>query len=230
MDDIYTRSKMMLTDDQLEKIKNSKVLIFGLGGVGGMAFEVLVRLGIQDISVVDGDSFEISNLNRQILSTRNNISNTKVDEAVRRAKEINPDCHITPLDMFYLPSNLDIDFSLYDVVIDCIDTVTSKIDIICRCKEAGVYVISSLGCGNRFDPSKLVLTDLFDTKDDPIARIMRNKLRKKGITSVRCLCSTEKPFKLETEEEKRTPASLVFVPNAAGILLAYDAFRYIISK
>ena len=214
---MFERSLRILSLEQLDKIKNLNVLIVGLGGVGGAAFEALVRSGVGRITVIDADVFDSSNLNRQLLSNVNNISCNKVLEASIRAKSINPDILVDCKKMFLDESNInDIDFALYDYVLDCCDSVNTKVLLIEKCKEYDVKLITSMGTGNRLDPSKLVITDIWKTNYDPLAKKIRSILRKKMINyKIRVVTSTEIPCK-----SKEGVGSFVFVPNCAGFFMA----------
>ncbi|MDD5922025.1 MAG: tRNA threonylcarbamoyladenosine dehydratase [Eubacteriales bacterium] len=220
----------------VEKLSEKRVLLFGLGGVGGAALEAMVRAGIGAFDLVDDDCFTFSNLNRQILSKRELVGTPKVDAAEQRIREINPGCRVRKYKMFYLPETRGaLNFKDYDYIVDCIDTVKAKIDIILRATEAGVPVISAMGCGNRFDPSKLTVTDIYKTENDRLAKAVRRELRKQGVSSLPVVYSTEPAYRPHYEEvygsgenkleeeyagKRLPPGSTPFVPNAAGILLA----------
>ena len=214
---MFERSLRILSLEQLDKIKNLNVLIVGLGGVGGAAFEALVRSGVGRITVIDADVFDSSNLNRQLLSNVNNIGHNKVLEASIRAESINPDILVDCKKMFLDESNInDIDFALYDYVLDCCDSVNTKVLLIEKCKEYDVKLITSMGTGNRLDPSKLVITDIWKTNYDPLAKKIRSILRKKMINyKIRVVTSTEIPCK-----SREGVGSFVFVPNCAGFFMA----------
>ena len=214
---MFERSLCIISFDQLVKIKNLNILIVGLGGVGGAAFEALVRSGVGRITVIDADVFDSSNLNRQLLSNVNNMGHNKVLEASIRAKSINPDILVDSKKMFLDESNInDIDFTLYDYVLDCCDSVNTKVLLIEKCKEYDVKLITSMGTGNRLDPSKLVITDIWKTNYDPLAKKIRSILRKKKINyKIRVVTSTEIPCK-----PKEGVGSFVFVPNCAGFFMA----------
>ena len=229
------RTEMLLGQEGLARLQGATVCLFGLGGVGGACFEALVRMGVGTIHVVDADEFNETNLNRQILSTRDNLGKKKVDVAEERAKQINPQARIVKHPIFYLPESAgELDFGSLDFVVDAIDTVSAKVDIIKRCQESGVPMVSCLGCGNRLDPSKLVIKDLFQTTDDPLAKVMRKKCRELGVKQLRVVCSMEKPivpkFHVESDSPTRrdVPGSAAMVPPAAGYLLAYEAVRVLL--
>lgn len=221
------RSKMLFSDEQLNKFCNSNVLIVGVGGVGGACFEALVRMGIKNVSIVDGDVFSESNLNRQLLCIRDNIGHSKVNEAVLRAKSINPDILVNSYEMFLNEANInELDYDKYDYIIDCCDTMTTKLLLIKKAIEYNVKIISSMGTGNRIDPTKLEIMNIWKTQNDPVAKAMRKMLRDNDIKyKLPVLCSTEIPIKTH----ERTPGSVSFVPNVAGFCIASYVFNDIIS-
>lgn len=240
MDQEMARTQMLLGEDNLERLKKARVVLLGLGGVGGHCFEALVRGGLGRLDVVDGDIFTMSNLNRQLLATYENIGTSKVAAAVKRAGSINRHCRVVPHETFLTADNLEeILGERPDYVIDAIDTVTTKLEVIAYCKARGIPVISSMGTGNKLDPSKLVVTDLSKTIMCPLSKVMRRELRKRGIRSVQVVASTEKPLKpLEVTEDgleiqsklrkRSTPGSNSFVPPAAGLLLAATVLRALV--
>lgn len=233
---------MLMGEEKLMKLQESKVVVLGLGGVGGSAFEVLVRGGIGKISIVDNDIFTVSNLNRQILSSYSNIGKYKVDAAMERAKDVNKYCEIQGFVEFICEENLErIIPKDTDFVVDAIDTVTSKLQVIRYCKTHDIKIISSMGTGNKLDPSKLEIIDVFKTTMDPLAKVMRKELRVMGVESLKVVASTEKPLvPLVLEEEasegpesylkkRSTPGSTSFVPPAAGILIASEVINVLIN-
>lgn len=232
------RTEMILGSENMEKLHKAKVVLLGLGGVGGTCFESLVRGGVGKIVVVDDDVFTLSNLNRQLLSTYENIGRHKVDAALERAEKINRQCEVIGIKAFINSENLaDIITEDTDYVIDAIDTVTSKLQVIEYCKKNNVKVISSMGTGNKLDPSKLQVTDIKKTTMCPLAKVMRRELKNRGINHVKVVASTEKPLVpmvLEGEvvegavsslKKRSTPGSTSFVPPAAGLLLASEVMR-----
>ena len=220
------RSKMIVNEDNLNKFINSHVLIVGVGGVGGACFEALVRMGIKNITIVDGDTFSLSNLNRQLLSNRSNIGISKVKEAYLRAININTDIVVNCYDLFLTEANIDvIEFNKYDYIIDCCDTMTTKLLLVKKALEHNVKIISCMGTGNRLDSTKLEITNIWKTDNDPVARVMRKLLRDNNIKyKLPVLCSKEIPIKVEG----RTPGSVSFVPNVAGFYIANYVFNDII--
>ncbi len=221
------RSKLLFSDEQLNDFSNSNILIVGIGGVGGACFEALVRMGIKNISVVDGDVFSKSNLNRQLLCTRDNIGHSKVNEALLRAKSINPDILVETYEMFLNEANIDeIDYKKYNYIIDCCDTMTTKLLLIKKALEYNIKIISSMGTGNRVDPTKLEIMNIWKTQNDPVAKVMRKMLRDNHIKyKLPVLCSTELPIKTH----ERIPGSVSFVPNVAGFCIASYVFNDIIN-
>lgn len=227
-DNMLERLELIVKTDKIEKFINSNILLVGVGGVGGSCFEALVRLGLKNITIIDKDDFDITNLNRQILSNRFNIGHKKVLEAKIRAESINPDILVKYYDLFLNESNIDtIDFTAYDFIIDCCDTMTTKLLLIKKALEYKIKIISSMGTGNRLDPTKLELTDIWKTNYDPVAKSMRKLLRNENIKAkVPVLASKEQPIKIPS----RKPGSTSLVPNVAGFYIASYVFNDIISN
>lgn len=217
----------LISTEELDRFRNSNILLVGLGGVGGACFEALVRMGIKKITIVDGDFFSISNLNRQLLSNLFNIGHLKVKEALLRAKSINQDILVDSREMFLNESNIDLfDYKEYDYIIDCCDTMTTKLLLIKKALLNDVKIISCMGTGNRVDPTKLCITSIWKTSYDPVARVMRKLLRDNGIKDdIKVLYSTEIPIK----NGSRVPGSSAFVPNVAGFDIASYVFNDIIN-
>ena len=211
------RMLRILSNDELDKIKKLNVLIVGLGGVGGAAFESLVRCGVSNITVIDNDVFDNSNLNRQLLSNINNIGHNKAFEANLRAININPDILVDYKEMFLDESNIEqINITKFDYVLDCCDSINTKVLLAKVCGDNNIKFISSMGTGNRLDPSKLIITDIWKTNNDPLAKKMRSILRKEKIYyKFKVVTSTELPRK-----SKEGVGSLAFVPNCAGFFMA----------
>ena len=231
--DQFSRFKLIVGEDAIKVLQSKKVAIFGLGGVGGNVCDALVRSGISNFVIVDNDQVTLTNLNRQIIANMNTIGRDKVDVMEEHLKSINPDVKVEKRKCFYLPENADeFNFKEYDYVVDAIDTVSAKIDIITRCKEKNIPVISALGCGNKLDPTKLEVLDLSKTENDPLAKVLRRELRKRNITHVKVVCSKELPIKsennenLEEDSNKRSiPGSSAFVPPVAGIIIASEVVK-----
>lgn len=237
MDETFIRTARVIGPQAVETLRGKRVAVFGIGGVGGNCAEALARSGVGTLDLIDHDEVCVSNLNRQVFAVRSAVGRKKVDAARERLADICPDTRINTFPIFYLPENRDLlDFHNYDFIVDAIDTVTAKLDIIERAAECGVPVISSMGCGNRIDPSKLRITDIYETSGDPLAKVMRRELRKRGIRKLAVCCSSEPPLTPvydlpeEGESKRRSiPGSTAFVPPAAGILIASYVVRQLIS-
>ena len=232
MEERFSRTKALLGDDALEKLKNSTVAVFGIGGVGGAALEALARAGVGHLVIVDSDTVSLSNINRQILALGSNVGRPKVEVATERIKDICPNTKVTPKQCFFLPENsAEFNFSDFDYVVDAVDTVSAKLEIIRRAKEAGVPVISSMGTGNKLDPTAFKVADIKHTKVCPLARAVRVGLKKRGIDKVKCVYSEEQPRIYanesgETEKSNRTvPLSVSFVPPVAGYIMAGEVIK-----
>lgn len=232
----FIRTASVIGPGALETLRSCRVAVFGIGGVGGNCAETLARSGVGTLDLIDHDEVCESNLNRQIFALRSTIGMKKTDAAKARIADICPDTVVNTYPIFYLPETRDqLDFTDYDFIVDAIDTVTAKLDIIERAGQCGVPVISSMGCGNRMDPSKLRIMDIYETAGDPLAKVMRRELRKRGIRKLTVCCSAEPPLSpmldLREEGEKRRsiPGSTAFVPPAAGIMIASYVVRQLIS-
>ena len=224
MDDRFSRTEKLLGKEAMERLAGSRVAVFGIGGVGGYVVEALVRSGVGALDLIDSDTVCLSNLNRQIIATEQTLGKYKVDAAAERAALINPACQVRPYRMFYLPDTADrFDFREYDYVVDAVDTVTAKLTIIENAKKSGVPVISSMGAGNKLDPSAFRVADLYKTSVCPLARVMRRECRKRGIDALKVVYSTEEPI-VPTGEE-RIPGSTAFVPSAAGLVIAGEVVK-----
>ncbi|MBO5744205.1 MAG: tRNA threonylcarbamoyladenosine dehydratase [Clostridia bacterium] len=237
MSEIFKRTQMLLGEDALKKLEKSRVAVFGIGGVGGHAAEALVRCGIGKIDIIDNDTFAESNLNRQIIALHSTIGKSKVEVAAERFIDINPQIKISARKCFYLPEkNEEFDFSNYDYVIDAIDTVTGKIGLIMECQRLGVPIISSMGTGNKLDPTMLKISDIYKTSVCPLARVMRNELKKRGVKKLKVVYSEETPIIPQNEDRENdgqrrsTPASCSFVPSVAGLIIASEVVRDIVGK
>ena len=221
----FSRLELLIGKEELNKLANKNILVFGLGGVGGNVCDALVRSGIKNISIVDNDKVSITNINRQLIANVNTVGKYKVDVMEKHLKSINPDVNVKKINMFYLPENSEeIDFSEYDYVVDAIDTVSAKIDIIKRCKTLHIPVISALGCGNKMNPTMLEVSDLSKTSYDPLAKVLRRELKKFDIIHVKVVYSKEPPMPLvevcEENSKKNIPGSSAVVPPVAGIIIA----------
>ena len=245
MDELFSRSRMLLSDDGMDRLAQAKVVVLGLGGVGGSCAETLVRSGVGTLILADNDVVTRSNINRQIFATVDSIGMKKTEAATQRLLSINPDCHVILHDTFILMNTLAQIIPLdADYVIDCIDTVTAKLDTAQFCCENGIPLVSSMGAGNKLDPTKLVFTDVYATKVCPLAKVMRRELKHRSVFSLDVLYSLEpaiEPFAEVTstlegdvtshlKAKRRTPGSVAFVPPVAGIMLAGFVIRKITGK
>ena len=230
MADQFSRTRAILGSASIEKLQQSHVAVFGLGGVGGHACEALVRSGIGEITIVDNDKVDITNLNRQLIATHSSIGKDKVDVMEKRLLDINPKLIVHKMKMFYLPEISNIDFKAFDYVVDAIDTVSGKVGIIESCYKNNVPVISALGCGNKMDPTQLEVTDIYKTSYDPLAKALRKLLKEKDIKHLKVVYSKEEPYEIiepfdNTVEGRHSPGSSAFVPSAAGIILASEVTK-----
>ncbi len=232
MTDQFSRTRMLLGTESMEKLARARVAVIGLGGVGSYALEALVRSGVGSFELVDNDLVSLTNLNRQILALHSTLGRYKTDVAAERARDINPAVLLRCRNLFVTAQNVDeLPLSGCDYVVDAIDTVSAKIALILRARELGVPIISSMGTGNKLDPSALRVADLADTANDPLARVMRKELRRRGVEHVKVLYSAELPHTEEQGEETKgdpprpVPGSVSFVPSAAGLLIAGEVIR-----
>lgn len=226
---MFSRFELLVGEDNIQKLNQAHVIVFGVGGVGGYVVEALVRSGIGHITIVDNDVVSLSNLNRQIIATQETIGQKKVDVMKKRILSIHPECDVTTLDMFYLPETADqIDLSQYDYVIDAIDTITSKIELAVRCDQK-IPLISSMGTGNKMNPALLQVSDIYKTSVCPLAKVMRRELKKRRVKHLKIVYSQElpmKPFASDEITHKRTiPGSTAFVPSSAGLLIASEVVK-----
>lgn len=232
MNNMFYRTEMLLGKDSLETLKNSRVAVFGLGGVGGYVAEALVRSGLGAIDLIDSDTIDITNLNRQIFATQNTVGANKTDAAEKRLLEINPNLKIKKHNTFFLPENSDeFDFKKYDYIVDAIDTVTAKIELVMKSNENGVPIISSMGTGNKLNAYLLEVSDIYKTSVCPLARVMRYELKKRGIKKLKVVYSKEEAIKtgiVDPENGKAIPASCIFVPAAAGLIIAGEVVKDLI--
>lgn len=222
MNEQLSRTELLIGKDAINKLQNAKVAVFGVGGVGGYVVEALVRSGVGSFVLVDNDTVSLSNLNRQIIATRDTIGRDKVDVMRDRIHSINPQAEVEVRKCFYLPETAEeFDFSKYSYVVDAVDTVTAKIDIIIRAQAAGVPVISSMGAGNKLDPTKFEVADIYATSGCPLAKVMRRELRKRDVKALKVVYSTEEAI----QTGQRTPGSMAFVPSVAGLIVASEVVR-----
>lgn len=227
------REELLIGYKNIEKLKNSKVIVFGLGGVGGYTAEALVRAGIGEISLVDNDTINETNINRQIFATTKTVNRLKVEAAKERLLEINPNLEVETYNLFFNKENSNsIDFSKYDYIVDAIDTVSSKIELIVCAKNSNTKIISSMGTGNKLNPLDFLVSDISKTSVCPLARVMRQELKKRTIEKLKVVYSKEtpkKPFEnLFNEQNKQIPSSISFVPPIAGLIMASEIVKDIL--
>ena len=244
--DRFARTELVFGTDAIEKLKNCRVAVFGIGGVGGYTVEALARSGVGALDLIDDDKVCITNINRQIFALGSTVGKYKVDVAEERVHDINPECEVRTYKTFFMPDTKDMfDFSLYDYVVDAIDTVTGKKQIILCAKEAGVPVISSMGAGNKVDPTAFRVADIYETSVCPLARVMRNICRKNGIESLKVVYSEEKSIRpledgsiscrehcvcppgtaRKSTVRRDIPGSVSFVPSVAGLIIAGEVIK-----
>ena len=218
----YSRTEMLLGQEAIKRLQNATVAVFGIGGVGGFATEALARSGVGNLELIDHDTVSVSNLNRQIVALHSTLGKYKVDVMKDRILDINPDIKVTVHRLFYLPETAEqFDFSKYDYVVDCIDTVTGKLQLIEAAKSANVPIISSMGAGNKLNPAAFEVADIAKTSVCPLAKVMRRELKKRNIKNVKVVYSKEEPVETKT----RTPGSCAFVPSVAGLILAGEVVK-----
>lgn len=229
-----SRTEMLLGKDTVEILKTKKVIVFGVGGVGGYVCEALARTGIGHIGLVDNDTVSLSNINRQIIALHSTVGKSKVEVMKERIMDINPEIAVKTYNMFFTPENSnEIDLSKYDYVVDAIDTVSGKIELAVLCQGAKIPIISSMGAGNKLDPTAFKVSDIYKTSVCPLARVMRTELKKRGIKKLKVVYSEEKPISRETDEGqkgKRIPASIAFVPSVAGLIVASEVIKDLIKN
>ncbi len=225
----FSRTALLLGDEGLEKLKKARVAIFGVGGVGGYVVEALARSGVGALDLIDNDVVSLSNINRQIIALHSTVGRLKTEVAAERARDINPEIRVRCHNLFYLPERADLfDFSVYDYIVDAIDTVSGKLALIERAKEANVPVISSMGAGNKLDATAFEVADIAKTSVCPLARVMRRELKKRGIEHVKVVYSKEEPIPTPlTDEEsgKPIPGSVSFVPSVVGLIIAGEVVK-----
>ena len=232
----FSRTELLIGKEGINRLSESCVAVFGIGGVGGYVVEALVRSGIGSLVLVDNDKVTLTNLNRQIIATHKTIGRYKVDAAEERAKEINPGVNIQTFKTFYTPETSgEFDFTKYDYVVDAIDTVAGKLALIEQTKKANVPIICSMGAGNKMHPEHFEIADISKTSVCPLAKVIRQELKKRKIKKVKVVYSKELPIKPEESEEivegkKQIPGSNAFVPSAVGLIIAGEVIRYLISK
>ena len=233
MEDVFSRTELLIGKENLDKLKNTKVAIFGIGGVGSYVLEGLARVGIGKFILVDNDKISLSNLNRQIIATYKTIGRPKVEVAKERVLNINPKCEIETYQEFFMPETEGILDSSVSYIVDAIDTVTAKIELVMRANSLNIPIISSMGTGNKLDPTKFEITDIYKTSICPLAKVMRKELRQRGIKKLKVVYSKEDPIKprksYEQTSKKQVPGSVSFVPSVAGLIIASEIVKDIIS-
>lgn len=246
METQFSRTQLLLGEDSMDKLKNARVAVFGVGGVGGYVCEALVRSGIGAFDLIDSDEVCLSNLNRQIIATRSSVGRYKVDVMKERMLDINPDVDVRVYKCFFLPENADeFPFAEYDYVIDAVDTVTAKIELVMKCQKENVPIISSMGAGNKIEASAFKVADIYKTKTCPLAKVMRHELKKRGVKKLKVVYSEEKPITPIVEsnadntqtaevsartQRRSTPGSLAFVPSVAGLIIAGEVVKDLTGK
>jgi len=224
MDEQLSRTRLLIGEDGIDKLHKSRVAVFGIGGVGGYVCEALVRSGVSSFDLIDKDVVSVSNINRQIIALHSTVGGSKVEVMKERMLDINPSVNVNTYERFFLPENADdFPFEEYDYVIDAVDTVTAKIELIMRCKELGIPVISSMGAGNKLDASAFEVSDIYKTSVCPLAKVMRRELKKRGIKELKVVYSKENPV-----TNSRPPGSVAFVPSTAGLIIAGEVVRDLI--
>jgi len=242
----FSRTELLLGKEGMERLKNARVAVFGVGGVGGYVCEALVRSGVGSFDLIDDDKVCLTNLNRQIIATRSTVGKYKVDVMKERMLDINPDVQVETYKCFFLPENADdFPFAEYDYVVDAVDTVTAKIELVMKCQSMGVPIISSMGAGNKLDASAFQVADIYKTKMCPLAKVMRRELKKRGVKKLKVVYSEEKPTKPiedmaiscrthcicppgaahKCTERRDIPGSVAFVPSVAGLIVAGEVVK-----
>jgi hypothetical protein len=249
--DQFARTQLLLGEKAMEKLKNSRVAVFGVGGVGGYSVEALARSGVGAIDIIDDDKVCLTNINRQIIADTKSIGKYKVDVAKERILSINPKCKVTTYRCFYLPENAsEFDFSNYDYVIDAVDTVTAKINLVMQANESNVKIISSMGAGNKLDPTAFMVSDIYRTSVCPLAKVMRRELKKRNIKKLKVVYSKEEALVPEKDESiscsshcvcppgterkctdrRAIPGSVAFVPSVVGLIIAGEVIKDLIAE
>lgn len=236
MQEQFSRTTILLGKEAMERLKNSRVAVFGIGGVGGYTVEALVRSGIGAIDIIDKDTVSVSNINRQIIALQDTVGQDKVDVMEKRIHQINPECDVKKHKCFYLPETKDeFDFTSYDYVVDAVDTVTAKIQLVMEAKEHNIPIISSMGAGNKMNPTGFLVEDIYKTSVCPLAKVMRRELKKRGVESLKVVYSKEEvvtpaisveELGEELPEGKKTiPGSNAFVPSVVGLIIASEVIK-----
>ncbi len=236
MENRFSRTEMLIGTENFGKLRHARVAVFGVGGVGGYVVEALARSGIGTLDLIDRDIVSISNINRQIIALSSTVGQYKTEVAKARVKDIDPDINVNTYNIFYTPETADtFDFSQYDYVVDAIDTVSGKIQLVMQADKNNTPIISSMGAGNKLNPTLFEVADIYKTSVCPLARVMRNELKKRGIKKLKVVYSKEPPIEPQIKEyneitKKITPASIAFVPSAVGLIIAGEVIKDIIQK
>lgn len=247
----FSRTELIFGAEAMQKLASARVAVFGIGGVGGYAVEALARSGIGALDLIDDDKVCLTNINRQIIATRKTVGKYKVDVAKERINDINPDCTVTTYKTFYMPeTSKDFDFSKYDYVIDAIDTVTGKIELVVNADKCKTPIICSMGAGNKIDPAAFEVADIYKTSVCPLAKVMRYELRRRGIKKLKVVYSKEQPIKPKDDmsvscrehcicppgtarkctQRRDIPGSTAFVPSVVGLIIAGEVIKDIVNK
>ena len=227
MSNQFSRTQLIFGAENMDKLQKSRVAVFGVGGVGGYTVEALARSGVGTLDLIDNDKVCLSNINRQIIATRSTVGKYKVDVAKERILDINPDAKVNIYKTFYLPETKEqFHFEDYDYVVDAIDTVTGKIQLVLQAQEAGTPIISSMGAGNKINPSQFEVADIYKTSVCPLAKVMRRELKKRGVKKLKVVYSKEKPIK----NSEDVPGSNAFVPSTVGLIIASEVIKDILGE
>jgi len=245
MPDQFSRTELLLGKPAMERLAGCRVAVFGIGGVGGYVCEALARSGVGALDLIDDDKVCLSNINRQIIATNKTVGQYKTDVMKERIQDINPDAKVNTYRCFFLPENAsDFPFDKYDYVVDAIDTVTAKIELVMQCQNSGVPIISSMGAGNKLDPTKFRVADIYKTQMDPLAKVMRRELKKRGVKKLKVVYSEEEPVVPDADsaenqvdagtarqgsKRRSTPGSTAFVPSVAGLIIAGEVIKDLIN-
>ena len=223
----FCRTKILIGDEGLEKLKNAKVAVFGVGGVGSFVVEALARAGVGSFVLIDKDQVSLSNINRQLIATYNTIGKLKVDVAKKRILSINPEAKVETFAEFFMPGNTNILNNSITYIVDAIDTVTAKIELVMQAQKLGIPIISSMGTGNKLNPCLFEITDIYKTQVCPLAKVMRKELKQRGVKHLKVLYSKEEPKKsgIIGENGKAIPGSISFVPSVAGLIIAGEVIK-----
>lgn len=231
MSNQFSRTELLIGKEGIEKLNKSKVAIFGIGGVGTFVVEGLARAGIENFILVDNDKICLTNINRQIIATHKTVGKYKVEVAKERILEINPNAKVEVYQEFFMPDSKEILDETVDYVVDSVDTVTAKIELVIRANKLNIPIISSMGTGNKLDPTRFEVTDIYKTSVCPLAKVMRKELKSRGIKKLKVVYSKEEPIKtVDNLEDNRTPGSISFVPSVAGLIIAGEVIKDIIKE